>query len=49
MNHEPRTQPKSTLLSGQEVAKHDNKDSCWVIIHGRVYDITDFLPEHPGW
>lgn len=35
-------------LSGEEVAKHNNKDSCWVIIHGRAYDVTEFMPEHPG-
>ncbi|KAF7966951.1 hypothetical protein HWV62_36374 [Athelia sp. TMB] len=22
--------------------------SCWVIIHNKVYDVTEFLPEHPG-
>lgn len=21
---------------------------CWVIIHDKVYDLTKFLPEHPG-
>jgi L-lactate dehydrogenase (cytochrome) len=35
-------------LSGAEVAKHSSKDSCWVIIHGHAYDVTQFLPEHPG-
>ncbi|KAI0876251.1 FMN-dependent dehydrogenase-domain-containing protein [Hypoxylon argillaceum] len=35
-------------LSGVEVAKHDNKESCWVVIHGKAYDVTEFLPEHPG-
>lgn len=35
-------------LSGVEVAKHNNKDSCWVVIHGKAYDVTEFLPEHPG-
>ncbi|KAI5866626.1 FMN-dependent dehydrogenase-domain-containing protein [Durotheca rogersii] len=35
-------------LSGVEVSKHDSKDSCWVVIHGKVYDVTEFLPEHPG-
>ncbi|KAI5296740.1 hypothetical protein KEM55_005672, partial [Ascosphaera atra] len=29
-------------------AKHNNRSSCWVVIHGKVYDVTDFLPEHPG-
>lgn len=32
----------------QEVSQHTTKDSCWVIIHGQVYDVTDFLSEHPG-
>ncbi|KAK9483679.1 cytochrome b5-like heme/steroid binding domain-containing protein, partial [Lipomyces starkeyi] len=22
--------------------------SCWVIIRNTVYDVTDFLPDHPG-
>jgi cytochrome b involved in lipid metabolism len=35
-------------LTGQDVAKHNNKDSCWVIVHGKAYDVTEFLPEHPG-
>lgn len=35
-------------LTGQDVAKHNSKDSCWVIVHGKAYDVTEFLPEHPG-
>ncbi|KAK9458907.1 FMN-dependent dehydrogenase-domain-containing protein [Lipomyces oligophaga] len=35
-------------VSGVEVAKHNSKESCWVIVHGKVYDVTEFLPEHPG-
>lgn len=31
-------------LSGHEVAKHNTKDSCWVIVHGKAYDVTEFLP-----
>ena len=29
-----------------EVLKHCDKDSCWITINDRVYDITDFLEEH---
>ncbi|KAJ3530189.1 hypothetical protein NM688_g7746 [Phlebia brevispora] len=32
----------------QEVAQHNSPKSCWVIIKNQVYDVTDFLPEHPG-
>ncbi len=35
-------------LTGAEVAQHNSQDSCWVIVHGKAYDVTDFLPEHPG-
>ncbi|CAO1598548.1 Cytochrome b2, mitochondrial precursor [Xanthoria calcicola] len=48
MNHEPEKQPKSKKLDGQEVAKHNNDSDCWVIIHGKAYDVTEFKEEHPG-
>ncbi|KAK4153552.1 cytochrome b5-like protein [Chaetomidium leptoderma] len=35
-------------MSGPVVAKHTSADSCWVVLHGNVYDVTEFLPEHPG-
>ncbi|TFK74629.1 cytochrome b2 [Pluteus cervinus] len=36
------------VFSGQEVSQHNNRQSCWIIVHGKVYDVTDFLDEHPG-
>ncbi len=35
-------------LSGIEVAKHNSRESCWVVISGKAYDVTEFLDEHPG-
>ncbi|PBP28447.1 FMN-dependent dehydrogenase [Diplocarpon rosae] len=35
-------------LTGEDIAKHNSRESCWVIVHGKAYDVTDFLPEHPG-
>ena len=31
-----------------EVAKHGTKDDVWVIIKGKVYDLSEFVDEHPG-
>ncbi|KJX99342.1 mitochondrial cytochrome b2 like protein [Zymoseptoria brevis] len=39
---------QAVQLSGEEIAKHNSRESCWVIIHGKAYDVTEFLPEHPG-
>ena len=28
-----------------EVSKHNSKTSCWMVIHKKVYDVTDFVTE----
>jgi len=35
-------------LHFDEVAKHNKDSDCWVIVHGEVWDVTEFLPDHPG-
>lgn len=32
----------------KEVEEHKSAESCWIIIHDKVYDVTAFLNEHPG-
>lgn len=32
----------------EEISKHNDGKSCWMVIHDKVYDVTDFLDEHPG-
>merc|ERR1712186_211907 len=35
-------------VSESEVAKHASDSDCWVIVGDDVYDVTKFLPDHPG-
>ena len=31
-----------------DVEKHSTPEDCWVIVHEKVYDVTSFVPRHPG-
>ncbi|KAI0886463.1 FMN-dependent dehydrogenase-domain-containing protein [Annulohypoxylon maeteangense] len=35
-------------LDAAEVAKHNTLSSCWIVISGKVYDVTPYLEHHPG-
>merc|ERR1719265_2603425 len=35
-------------MTMEEVAKHNKKGDCWVVLNGRVLNVNKFLPEHPG-
>merc|ERR1719469_67806 len=32
----------------EEVAKHNTKADCWVVVAGEVLNVTNFLADHPG-
>jgi cytochrome-b5 reductase len=31
-----------------ELEKHNVKDDLWVAIHGNVYNLSQFIQDHPG-
>ncbi len=31
-----------------EVKRHNKESDCWIVVKGKVYDVTAFLEEHPG-
>jgi cytochrome b involved in lipid metabolism len=36
------------VVTAAEVARHTSPSDCWVIVHGKVYDVTEYVPRHPG-
>jgi L-lactate dehydrogenase (cytochrome) len=36
------------VVSAEELQKHSTSGDCWIVVHSRVYDVTNFLEEHPG-
>jgi L-lactate dehydrogenase (cytochrome) len=36
------------LLSAQQIAAHKTPTDCWIVVDGQVWDVTEFVPEHPG-
>ncbi|KAH7430367.1 hypothetical protein KP509_09G095800 [Ceratopteris richardii] len=37
-----------TKIQFAELAQNCTSEKCWVLIGGKVYDVTRFLVEHPG-
>jgi hypothetical protein len=36
------------VLSVADVASHHLANDCWITMNGVVYDLSAYLPEHPG-
>jgi hypothetical protein len=44
----PSGQPATSVLSLELVAQHAAPESCWSVVNGNVYDLTDWIARHPG-
>ncbi len=36
------------IITLAEVAKHNTRNDMWMAVHGKVYDLTEYLDNHPG-
>jgi len=39
---------KTKSFAIQEISLHNKATDCWTIVNGKVYDITSYVPRHPG-
>jgi cytochrome b involved in lipid metabolism len=35
-------------FSIQDIESHDQESDCWLVIEGKVYEVTSWIPTHPG-
>ncbi|PYH47116.1 uncharacterized protein BP01DRAFT_411171 [Aspergillus saccharolyticus JOP 1030-1] len=35
-------------ISAAEVEAHNREDDVWIVVNGKVYEVTEFAPRHPG-
>jgi len=38
----------SLVLNMTEITKHNKSSDCWMLISGKVYNITNYFGSHPG-
>jgi len=38
----------SKIITLSELRSNAAKESLWILIHGKVYNVTKFIEEHPG-
>lgn len=44
----PAPTPTVKTYTTAEVSTHSSKESCYTVVRGKVYDITSYIPRHPG-
>ena len=40
--------PMPNSISWTEIRQHTEVGDCWLVIEGKVYDVSQFMKTHPG-
>lgn len=38
----------TSIVTLEEISKHDKETDCWMAVNGTVVDVTSFVGKHPG-
>ena len=44
----PVSQSNGQTYTLDQVAQHNSESDCWMIIEGKIYNVTDYVSMHPG-
>lgn len=47
-NQNQPTVSNNKKITMEELAKHNSPSDCWLLIDGKVYDVTNYIDSHPG-
>lgn len=36
------------MFTSDAISAHNSEDDCWLLISSKVYDVTQFISQHPG-
>lgn len=42
------SESNSRLIPSQEIATHNSPSDCWIVVDNQVWDVSEFVSEHPG-
>jgi cytochrome b involved in lipid metabolism len=48
VSSQPIVSPTPAGITFAQVAIHNSETSCWSVVNGNVYDLTSWIPNHPG-
>jgi len=44
----PRPDKNKKVFTWNDVKTHNSLSDCWIVVQGKVYDVTSWAPRHPG-
>eukprot|EP01080_Neovahlkampfia_damariscottae_P002475 gene2475-3184_t len=48
LNEKMKRKRKIKNYTKEQVLKHNSYEDAWLIIENKIYDVTEYTPEHPG-
>jgi len=45
---EQQSSKETKIFTWDDIHAHRSENDCWVVIRGKVYDVTSWVPNHPG-